>query len=152
MIPPGLNLTNCKQLLKFGLKLDYWIKKRQVNGVKPVHPRKEQSAKEIYRIVDQYCEANMHSKYRSSSAISLVLGISDVDAQKLINKIIIALPDCFFYLAKPERISEMVNFIAQQYLLFQAQENVNDELFSNLLINFVDNLVEEIMLRYFSYA
>lgn len=61
-----------------------------------MHPRKEQSAKEIYRIVDQYCEANLHSKYSSSSAIPLVLGISDTDAQKLIHKILIALPDCFF--------------------------------------------------------
>ncbi|HHF7366232.1 TPA: hypothetical protein ACPSKY_001337 [Legionella bozemanae] len=117
-----------------------------------MHPRKEQSAKEIYRIVDQYCEANLHSKYSSSSAIPLVLGISDTDAQKLIHKILIALPDCFFYLAKPERVNEMVSFIAQQYLLFQAQENINDELFPSLLINFVNNLVEEIMLRYYSYT
>ncbi|MCE0722088.1 MULTISPECIES: hypothetical protein [Legionella] len=117
-----------------------------------MHPRKEQSAKEIYRIVDQYCEENLHSKYGSSSAIPLVLGISDTDAQKLIHKILIALPDCFFYLAKPERISEMVGFIAQRYLLFQVQENINDELFPSLLINFVNNLVEEIMLRYYSYA
>ncbi|KTD00470.1 hypothetical protein OQJ19_07040 [Fluoribacter gormanii] len=117
-----------------------------------MHPRKEQFAKEIYRIVDHYCEQNRHSKYRANSAIPLVLGISDMDAQKLINKILIALPDCFFYLAKPERISEMVNFIAQQYLLFQAQENINDELFPSLLINFVNNLVEDIMLRYYSYA
>lgn len=46
----------------------------------------------------------------------------------------------------------MVSFIAQQYLLFQAQENINDELFPSLLINFVNNLVEEIMLRYYSYT
>lgn len=117
-----------------------------------MHPRKEQSAREIYKIVDQYCESNMRSKYSSSSAIPIVLGVSDSDAQKLIQKIIIALPDCFFYLAKPARINEMVNFIAQQYLLFQAQENIKDELFPSLLINFVNNLVEEIMLRYYSYA
>ncbi|QMT58666.1 MULTISPECIES: hypothetical protein [unclassified Legionella] len=117
-----------------------------------MHPRKEQSAKEIYRIVDQYCAENRHGKYRTSSAIPLVLGISDTDAQKLINKIMIALPDCFFYLAKPERIREMIHFIAQQYLLFQAQENIHDEFFPNLLINFVNHLVEEIMLRYYSYA
>ncbi|WP_115707667.1 hypothetical protein [Legionella sainthelensi] len=117
-----------------------------------MHPRKEQSAKEIYNIVDQYCEANIRAKYHATSAISFVLGISDVDAQKLINKIVIALPDCFFYLAKPERINEMINFIAQQYLLFQVQENINDELFPSMLINFVNNLVEEIMLRYYSFV
>lgn len=117
-----------------------------------MHPRKEQSAKEIYTIVDQYCEANKRIKSGVRSAISLVLGISNADAQKLIGKILIALPDCFFYLAKPERIDEMVNFIAQEYVLFQAQENIEDELFPTLLINFVNNLVEEIMLRYYSYA
>lgn len=62
-----------------------------------MHPRKEQSAKEIYNIVDQYCEANIRAKYHTTSAISFVLGISDVDAQKLINKIVIALPDCFLF-------------------------------------------------------
>ncbi|MGL5742595.1 MAG: hypothetical protein ACRCXC_08620 [Legionella sp.] len=46
----------------------------------------------------------------------------------------------------------MIHFIAQQYLLLQAHENIHDELFPTLLINFVNNLVEEIMLRYFSYA
>ena len=117
-----------------------------------MHPRKEQSAKDIYKIVDQYCAANLQAKYHSSSAISLVLGISDVEAQKMINKILIALPDCFFYLAKPDRIQEMVNFIAQQYLLFQSQEDIHDELFPVLLINFVNNLVEDIMLRYYSYV
>ncbi|ARB92714.1 hypothetical protein [Legionella longbeachae] len=117
-----------------------------------MHPRKEQSAKEIYNIVDQYCEANIRAKYHTTSAISFVLGISDTVAQKLINKIVIALPDCFFYLAKPEQINEMINFIAQQYLLFQAQENINDELFPSMLINFVNNLVEEIMLRYYSFV
>jgi hypothetical protein len=117
-----------------------------------VHPRKEQSAKEIYRIVDQYCESKASSKYKIDSAIAGVLGISGREAQKLINKIVLALPDCFFYLAKPERVHEMVTFIAQEYLLFQAQQQVEDELFPSLLVNFVNNLVEEIMLRYFSYT
>lgn len=117
-----------------------------------MHPRKEESAKEIYNIVDQYCEANTHAKCSQASAISFVLGVSETDVQKLIRKIVIALPDCFFYLAKPDQVNEMVDFIAQQYLLFQAQENIDDELFPSMLINFVNNLVEEIMLRYYSFV
>jgi hypothetical protein len=64
-------------------------------GIKAMHPRKEQYAKEIYKIIDQYCEENTTIKYKGH-AMPLVLGVSDVDAQKLINKVLIALPDCFF--------------------------------------------------------
>ncbi|MBI2785389.1 MAG: hypothetical protein HYX60_03405 [Legionella longbeachae] len=117
-----------------------------------MHPRKEQYVKEIYQFIELYCEANTHIKHSASSPITIVLGISNADALKLINKILIALPDCFFYLAKPQRIEEIVSFIAKQYLLFQAQENIDDELFPTLFINFINNLVEDIMLRYYSYA
>jgi hypothetical protein len=47
-------------------------------------------------------------------------------------------------------MEEMLCFIAQQFVLFQAQENIDDELFPILLINFINSLIENIMLRYYS--
>ena len=115
-----------------------------------MHPIKQQYAEEVYQIIAQYCEKNFLDKNKNNKALSSVLGITDDEAQKLINKILIALPDCFFYMAKPLCLNEMLRFIAQQYLLFQVQENIDDVLFPILLINFINSLVEDIMLRYYS--
>ena len=116
-----------------------------------MHPRKEQYATEIYRIIDRFFEANAQIKEpKSSKALPAVLGISTDETQKIINKIMIALPDWIFYMLKPIYLDEMLSFIAQQYFLFQIQENIKDELFPILLINFINSLIEELMKRYYA--
>jgi len=116
-----------------------------------MHPKKQQYAQEIYRIIVHFCETNTQVKNPlADSALSAALGLSNEEAQKIINKILIALPDWVFYMLKPKYLNEMLGFIAQQYFLFQVQENIKDELFPLLLINFINSLLEALMLRYYS--
>ena len=59
-----------------------------------MHPRKKQYTSEIYTLTLKICSLMSE---KQELAIPAVLNISNGDAKEIIKKIMIALPDYFFY-------------------------------------------------------
>lgn len=84
-----------------------------------------------------------------SKAIPLVLKITNSDTSAIIDKVMIAIPDRCFYDANPAMIYDLIEFIANNYILFQAQENIDDNNYVFNLTNFINNLILSIEKRYY---
>ena len=111
-----------------------------------MHPRKEAYSREVLRLVTRLCG---EMTVKKNQAIPLVLDISESEAEDIINKIMIALPDKFFYNATIEMLDDMLLFISKNILLFQVQENIEEERYAAHLIGFIRCLVASIADRYY---
>src|SRR5690349_12568184 len=112
-----------------------------------MHPRKEIYAQEVYHLVGMICKQMSEP---TKAAIPTVLNITNNDAQIIINKIMIALPDCYFYNANAAKLYDMLAFISKNLILFQAQEHFEEEDYAYNLINFISSLSQSIAKRYYS--
>lgn len=112
-----------------------------------MHPRKKIYAKEAYNLVKKICEQFSDNKTQS---IPIVLNISNQDAFEIIKKVMIALPDNFFYNATPDMLYDMIGFISKNLILFQVQENIDQEDYAYHLLDFINNLSVTIDKRYYS--
>lgn len=112
-----------------------------------MHPRKKLYAKEVFGLVIKIC-----TKFSDNTkdAIPVVLNISNEDAFEIIKKVMIALPDNFFYNATPSLLYDMLAFISKNLVLFQVQENIAQEDYAYHLINFINDLSLTIDERYYS--
>jgi hypothetical protein len=114
-----------------------------------MHPLKREYAKEVYNAVFEACSVMTGDKV---TPIASVLKINANQAQDIINKILIALPDQFFYLASKTQLSDILFFIAKDYMFFQAQEDIESEDYAYNLINFITHLTSDIAKRYYREA
>jgi hypothetical protein len=111
-----------------------------------MHPQKKIYAKEIYYLVSKICK-KISSK--QNATISSVFNISNKDAHEIINKILIALPDNYFYNSNTTMLYDMLAFISKNWVLFQVQEDIEDENYANHLIEFINSLSISIGMRYY---
>lgn len=56
----------------------------------------------------------------------------------------------YFYNAKTEWLDDMLSLISQHFILFQAQENIDEEDYIYHLTCFIDQLSNTISTRYYS--
>jgi hypothetical protein len=112
-----------------------------------MHPIKEQYAKTIFELITRFCSQLAEQK---KSAVYHVLHISNADAAAIIKKVIIALPDAYFYNANRVVCNDMLEFISNAIVIFQAQEDVNNSDYVYNLINFISSLCSEIETRYYA--
>lgn len=111
-----------------------------------MHPRKKIYAKEIYNLVAIICKKMSEG---TNAAIPNVLSISNKDAYDIIKKIIIALPDDYFYMANATMLYDMIAFISKNLIFFQVQENIEEEDYAYHLIDFINSLSTSIAMRYY---
>lgn len=111
-----------------------------------MHPQKKIYAKEIYQLTSIICKK---ASKGHDSTIKDVLNISDKDIYDIINKIIIALPDSYFYNANKAMLYDMLAFISKNIILFQVQEDINEEDYAYHLIDFINGLSLSIGTRYY---
>lgn len=111
-----------------------------------MHPRKKIYAQEIYKLITLICKKMSKG---NSAGISSVLNISNKDAYDIINKIVIALPDNYFYNANTIMLYDILGFISKNLILFQVQENIEEKDYAYHLIDFINNLSASIALRYY---
>lgn len=112
-----------------------------------MHPRKKKYANEVFNLTTQVCSEMSEEK---DSPISVVLNISTSDAREIINKIMIALPDEFFFNATSTMLYDMIALITKNLILFQVQENIDDDEYVYHLIDFINALTLIIQARYYS--
>jgi len=112
-----------------------------------MHPIKKQYASNVFKIVADFC-CQLSDKQRKG--VPIVLHVSNNDAKEIIQKIMIALPDKYFYNAKTEWLDDMLSLISQHFILFQAQENIDEEDYIYHLTCFIDELSKTISTRYYS--
>lgn len=112
-----------------------------------MHPRKKQYVKEVHELTEKACRAMSENR---KGGIPVVLKISTDDSEELISKIITALPDRQFYQATPAKLYDILAFIAKNYILFQVQEDIEDDNYANNLIAFLSSLSRNIDEKYYS--
>lgn len=110
-----------------------------------VHPRKKIYAKEIYNLMALICK----TMSGNNAGILSVLNLSDKDAYGIINKMMIALPDNYFYNANTTMLYDMLCFITKNLILFQVQEDIDDENYAYHLIDFINSLSMSLATRYY---
>lgn len=111
-----------------------------------MHPEKSQYVDEIYQLVTEIC---MKMAGDRGSGIPLVLNISKDDAKEIIKKIMIALPDRYFYSASPFVLYDMLGLIGKNFILFQVQENLDEDDYAYHLIDFIKGLSFTIAAKYY---
>ncbi|CEG56625.1 hypothetical protein [Legionella fallonii] len=111
-----------------------------------MHPQKKIYAKEIYQLVAIICK-QMSDEHNSE--MQSVLNISNKDTYDIINKIMIALPDSYFYNANKSMLYDMLAFISKNLILFQIQENIEEDDYAYHLIDFINSLSISIATRYY---
>ena len=111
-----------------------------------MHPRKKIYAKEVYLLVTMSCRKMSDSL---NTEITDVLNISNKDAHNLINKVIIGLPDAYFYNANTTMLYDMLAHISKNLILFQVQENIEEDDYTYHLIDFINSLSNSIAMRYY---
>lgn len=112
-----------------------------------MHPKKKQYSNEVLHLVSQLC-CEMTSQKKQ--AIPQVLNISVNDAKEIIKKVMIALPDKFFYNSTTLMLYDMLTFISKNIVLFQVQEDIEDESYALDLMWFISCLTSSIAARYYS--
>lgn len=110
-----------------------------------MHPQKLKYAKEILALTTQMCAVMTTEK---NSPIEQVLNLSPEGMFEIIKKIMIALPDEFFYNATPAMLNNLIAFISNQLILFQVQEDVSEENYPYHLSNFITELTYSISSLY----
>lgn len=111
-----------------------------------MHPRKKIYAEEVYLLVKMICR-KMCNEHQTE--VPDVLNISNKEVHDIINKVIIALPDSYFYNANTTMLYDMLAFISKSLILFQVQENIEEEDYTYHLIDFINSLSTEIAMRYY---
>ena len=72
------------------------------------------------------------------------LTVTKIELTKIISKIITALPPDFF-IGQPDNTARSIKeYITKEYILFQAQEDINSRDFADCLLNFIDDLIDNI--------
>ena len=111
-----------------------------------MHPRKQMYAQDVYKLVNMCCKtmsdgdkANIHD----------VLHISNKNAHDIINKVMIALPDSYFYNANSTMLHDMLAFISKSLILFQVQENIKEKAYAYHLVDFINSLTKQLAIRYY---
>lgn len=111
-----------------------------------MHPKKQDYAIEAFNLMVDCCSKIAEDM---QNPIPAVLNISPDDAQAIINKILIALPDRYFYSASEPVIQDMLGFIVRNYILFQVQEDIREAMYAYDLVHFISRLSSSIQSRYF---
>ena len=76
----------------------------------------------------------------TNDSIESVLKITSSDALVIIQKIIIGLPERHLFHITREKMNSQVDLIAKLFILFQAQENIDDVDYPYNLINFIERV------------
>ncbi len=107
-------------------------------------------AKIVNDIVEKiriFCNDFVTRPYKESDSNDnyvLPLPATKLEIKNIISKIITGLPPYYFTI---DKITSLVikEHIVKEYVLFQAQEDITDELFPEYLSNFIDELRDEIL-------
>jgi len=111
-----------------------------------MHPKKLGYSKDILYLVKKSCAVFSHKR---NPSLRSMININHDEAFYIIKKIMIALPDHFFYNANKKKLNDMIAFIAKNFILFQSQEEINGDHYAYNLINFIDDLTSAIGIRYY---
>ncbi|MFZ4076868.1 MAG: hypothetical protein ACOYKA_02685 [Legionellaceae bacterium] len=106
-----------------------------------MHPVKKKYADGVFQGV---LRATQQMVEHEKNSLSIVLKISPEDAQAIINKIIVGLPVRHFHQTTPDTMNKTIELIANLFILFQVQEDLQDDDYAYHLINFIECVSEEI--------
>lgn len=91
-------------------------------------------SEDVVNIVRELCALVFNIK--TEEQLENVLGISSERMGQVIQEIINALPDYLFEPSFAQKLEEIKNICAREYVFFQAQEKWNDPNYAQDLLNF----------------
>ncbi|NQY42686.1 MAG: hypothetical protein HRT87_05010 [Legionellales bacterium] len=72
------------------------------------------------------------------------LPATKIEIKNIVRKIITAIPPYYFTIDETTT-SVIIDYIVSEYILFQAQEDITDELYPQYLSNFINELRDEML-------
>ena len=111
-----------------------------------MHPMKRRYVQDILKRLLEHCRFMSTEK---DEPLLQLFNMSTSTTEGILTKIMIALPDRYFYNATPIMLSDILDFIVKNYLLFASQEDINSQVYVYDLMNFISSLSTEIDARYY---
>ena len=112
--------------------------------------QKKYFANEVYNQVEHICSFMVDGM---SSGIPQVLNISKDDTKEMIEKVMVSLPDHYFFNAPPTVLDDMLGLISNDLILFQVKENIeekaNEDDYDYRFTDFISGLSSTIADRYY---
>lgn len=95
----------------------------------------QQFAEDVMHIVYQICKMvyNVHS----DDDIERIFGTSRNQIENILTRTVSALPSKAFEQSSKNKIKELEEILAKEFIFFQIQEKVNDPQYQNDLANFI---------------
>lgn len=115
-----------------------------------MYSKKEEFAQQIFDYVANICKNQLSTvqAYDNDNKVFHVLGLYEKDLRDILRKITCALPD-YIYINKLTNIyNEVSEYIAREYILFQAQEDIRDPYFVDYLMGFIYESINNINYAY----
>jgi len=103
-----------------------------------MHKLKEKFADEVYATVYEVCrDVFARSDAKITDPVGFTLGISAEQAADVINKIVTAIPDKYVYVGSKIIKKNIQDYIAKEFITFQAQEDYEADDYADMLVNFI---------------
>ncbi len=115
-----------------------------------MHPYKEAVAKDILNIVQKTCsDVLCPTEVKTNDPVQWALNLNFEEANIVLKKIVNAMPDSFFIHESPLLEENLRQLVAKEYILFQTQENIKDKRYSDFLMRFIYEIIEEVNQKVF---
>lgn len=100
------------------------------------------SVKDVVKIIHEICQVVF--RVNTEEEFEGVFGINGHQLEKVIEQIILALPDRFFFPGMHHKLEEIKAICAREFIFFQVQEKYNDVRYEVNLKNFIRILVRDL--------
>ncbi len=107
---------------------------------------REKIVDELVYYIEITCKKNFSEPLSRSKKSKFItpLPVTKIELRNIIHKIVTALPPAFFINRSKKSSSTIKEYIVKEYILFQAQEDITADEFSDYLINFIYDLSDNI--------
>lgn len=111
-----------------------------------MNSRQEEFIQQVCDCIAIVCQNQLLNvqTYVNDNSVFDVLGISDKELRVLIKKISCALANYIYRDDAVDVFNEVVAYVAREYILFQAQENIKDQNFMDHFACFIYELINTV--------
>jgi len=107
--------------------------------------RKLEFSNDVIRLVDDLC--NLVFNATTDHDVEKIFSITHKQLEQIIREIIDAIPDCIFE-QTPQKLDEIKNIFAKEFIFFQVQEKLNDPHYSDDLSDFIKIFARDIQKKF----
>jgi len=106
--------------------------------------RKLEFSNDVIRLVHDLCKLVFNST--TDHDVEKIFGITHEQLEKIIKNIVDAMPACIF--EHPQKLNEIKNIFAKEFIFFQVQEKMNDPHYPDDLSDFIKIFSRDIQKKF----